>query len=290
VKRNHDSDHSRFTFHISLFTPSTMSRIANTFAQLKAQGRKALIPFITAGDPHPNMTVPLMHALVDGGADVIELGVPFSDPMADGPVIQRASERALAHGVSLTQVIDFVKEFRKTNNATPVVLMGYANPIEAMGAEHFADVAKAAGVDGVLVVDYPPEEAQALVKLLDARALDTIFLLSPTTRDARLEQVGKLGRGYLYYVSLKGVTGAATIDTVEVAKRVSHIKQFTDLPVGVGFGIRDAASAKRVAQVADAVVIGSRLVQEIIDAGADAPARLQALLAGIRAAMDEKAT
>ncbi len=263
-----------------------MSRITSTFTNLKAQGRKALIPFITAGDPNPAMAVPLMHALVAGGADVIELGVPFSDPMADGPVIQRASERALAQGVTLSQVIDFVKEFRKSNQATPVVLMGYANPIEAMGAEKFGDTAKAAGVDGVLVVDYPPEEAQALVKLLDARGLDTIFLLSPTTRDARLAQVGKLGRGYLYYVSLKGVTGAGNIDTAEVARRVSHIKQFTQLPVGVGFGIRDAASAKAVAQVADAVVIGSRLVQEIIDAGSDAPARLQALLSGIRTAMD----
>lgn len=263
-----------------------MSRITSTFTNLKAQGRKALIPFITAGDPNPAMAVPLMHALVAGGADVIELGVPFSDPMADGPVIQRASERALAQGVTLSQVIDFVKEFRKSNQATPVVLMGYANPIEAMGAEKFGDTAKAAGVDGVLVVDYPPEEAQALVKLLDARGLDTIFLLSPTTRDARLAQVGKLGRGYLYYVSLKGVTGAGNIDTAEVARRVSHIKQFTQLPVGVGFGIRDAASAKAVAQVADAVVIGSRLVQEIIDAGNDAPVRLQALLSGIRTAMD----
>lgn len=263
-----------------------MSRIARTFANLKAQGKKALIPFITAGDPNPALAVPLMHALVAGGADVIELGVPFSDPMADGPVIQRASERALAQGVTLTQVIDFVKEFRKTNQATPVVLMGYANPIEAMGAEKFGDTAKAAGVDGVLVVDYPPEEAQSLVTLLDARGLDTIFQLSPTTRDARLAQVGKLGRGYLYYVSLKGVTGAGNIDTVEVARRVSHIKQFTSLPVGVGFGIRDAASAKAVAQVADAVVIGSRLVQEIVDAGADAPARIQALLSGIRTAMD----
>lgn len=263
-----------------------MSRIASTFAALKQQGRKALIPFITAGDPHPSVAVPLMHALVAGGADVIELGVPFSDPMADGPVIQRASERALAQGVTLTQVIDFTKEFRTTNQTTPVVLMGYANPIEAMGLEHFADRAKAAGVDGVLVVDYPPEEAQTLAKLLDARALDTIFLLSPTTRDARLKQVGQLGRGYLYYVSLKGVTGAGTIDTAEVAQRVNHIKTYTDLPVGVGFGIRDAASAKSVAQVADAVVIGSRLVQEIVDAGNEAPARVQALLAGIRAAID----
>lgn len=263
-----------------------MSRIATTFAALKAQNRKALIPFITAGDPLPSMAVPLMHALVTGGADVIELGVPFSDPMADGPVIQRASERALAQGVTLRQVMDFVVEFRKTNQRTPVVLMGYANPIEAMGVEKFADAARTAGVDGVLVVDYPPEEAHALVTLLDARSLDTIFLLSPTTRDARLAQVGKLGRGYLYYVSLKGVTGAGNIDMVDVAQRVNHIKQFTNLPVGVGFGIRDAASAKAVAQVADAVVIGSRLVQEITDAGKDAPARLQALLSGIRAAMD----
>ena len=265
-----------------------MSRIAAAFAALKKQGRKALIPFITAGDPQPSATVPIMHALVAGGADVIELGVPFSDPMADGPVIQRASERALVHGVSLKHVIEFVAEFRKTNNDTPVVLMGYANPIEAMGVEQFADVAKAAGVDGVLVVDYPPEEASALVTLLDARELDTIFLLSPTTRDARLQQVGKLGRGYLYYVSLKGVTGAGNIDTAEVAQRVNHIKKFTHLPVGVGFGIRDAASAKRVAQVADAVVIGSRLVQEILDAGADAPERARVLLTGIRAAMDGK--
>lgn len=263
-----------------------MSRIAATFTQLQAQGRKALIPFITAGDPKPAMTVPLMHALVAGGADVIELGVPFSDPMADGPVIQRASERALAQGVTLSQVIVFVNEFRKTNNATPVVLMGYANPIEAMGVERFADNARAAGVDGVLVVDYPPEEAHALVTLLDARGLDTIFLLSPTTRDARLKQVGELGRGYLYYVSLKGVTGAGNIDTADVAQRVNHIKKFTTLPVGVGFGIRDAASARAVAHVADAVVIGSRLVQEIIDAGDDAPGRLQALLSGIRSAMD----
>ncbi len=266
-----------------------MSRITATFAALKAQNKKALIPFITAGDPTPAMAVPLMHALVAGGADVIELGVPFYDPMADGPVIQRASERALRQGVTLTQVIAFVCEFRKTNHITPVVLMGYANPIEAMGAEKFADAAKAAGVDGVLVVDYPPEEAQTLVTLLDARDLDPIFLLSPTTRDARLEQVGKLGRGYLYYVSLKGVTGAANIDTVEVARRVDHIKQFTQLPVGVGFGIRDAASAKAVAQVADAVVIGSRLVQEIMDAGNDAPARIKALLAVIRTGMDSTA-
>ena len=263
-----------------------MSRIPATLAALKARNKKALIPFITAGDPNPAMTVTLMHALVKGGADVIELGVPFSDPMADGPVIQRASERALAQGVTLSQVFDFVEKFRESNNATPVVLMGYANPVEAMGYAAFAQRAKAAGVDGVLVVDYPPEEAQALVDVLDQSELDTIFLLSPTTRDARLKAVGQLGRGYLYYVSLKGVTGAGHLDTAEVAKRVQHIKSFTTLPVGVGFGIRDADTARRVAQVADAVVIGSRLVEEIIAAGDEAPARITALMSGIRSAMD----
>jgi len=263
-----------------------MSRIDTTMTRLKSEGRKALIPYIMAGFPRLDVTPELMHAMVQAGADIIELGVPFSDPMADGPVIQKAGEAALRLGVGSAEVLDMVRQFRQQNTTTPVVLMGYANPIEAMGAEHFADAANAAGVDGVLVVDYPPEEAQLLVKLLDARGLDTIFLLSPTTRDARLEQVGKLGRGYLYYVSLKGVTGAGNIDTAEVARRVDHIKRFTTLPVGVGFGIRDAESAKRVARVADAVVIGSRLVQEIIDAGADAPPRVQALLAGIRAAMD----
>ena len=263
-----------------------MSRITKRFAALKAEGRAGLVAYFSAGDPDVATSSAILKGMPAAGADLIELGMPFTDPMADGPVIQRASERALAHGVSLKQVIDFTKEFRKTNQATPVVLMGYANPIEAMGAAAFADAAKAAGVDGVLVVDYPPEEAQSLVNLMDARGLDTIFLLSPTTLDARLAQVGKLGRGYLYYVSLKGVTGAGNIDTADVAQRVNHIKQFTSLPVGVGFGIRDAASAKAVAQVADAVVIGSRLVQEIIDAGNEAPARIEALLAGIRKAMD----
>lgn len=263
-----------------------MSRIATTFERLKTQGRKALIPFITAGDPDPSLTVPVMHAMVRGGADVIELGVPFSDPMADGPVIQRSSERALAKGVSLRDVIGYVAEFRKTDNTTPVVLMGYANPIEAMGAENFADHAAGAGVDGVLVVDYPPEEAHALVRLLDARLLDTIFLLSPTTRDARLKQVGELGRGYLYYVSLKGVTGAANLDVAEVAKRIEHIRGYTRLPVGVGFGIRDADTARRVAAVSDAVVIGSRLVEEIAAAGVNAPAWVENFMTEVRKAMD----
>jgi tryptophan synthase alpha chain len=234
-----------------------MSRIAATFAGLKEQGRKALIPFITAGDPDPKLTVPLMHALARAGADVIELGVPFSDPMADGPVIQRSSERALKHGVSLRDVLGCVTEFRKTDGATPVVVFGYANPIEALGVGRFADAAEAAGADGALVVDYPPEEAQPLVAALNAHDLDTIFLLSPTTTDERLGQVAKLGRGYLYYVSLRGVTGASHIDLNDVAARVKHLRGYTRLPVGVGFGIRDAASARAVGAVAAAVVIGS---------------------------------
>ena len=265
-----------------------MSRITSTLTALRERKKKALIPFITAGDPQPAMTVPLMHALVQGGVDVIELGVPFSDPMADGPVIQRASERALAHGVTLSQVIGFVEEFRTSNNTTPVVLMGYANPIEAMGYAAFARRAKAAGVDGVLVVDYPPEEARALVDVLDQHQLDTIFLLSPTTRDARLQSVGKLGRGYLYYVSLKGVTGAGHLDVAEVAARVQHIKSFTSLPVGVGFGIRDAESAKSIARVADAVVIGSKLIQ-LIEATtpALAPSHARHFMAEIRQAIHD---
>lgn len=262
------------------------TRITATFTRLNQQGRKALIPFITAGDPDPASCVPLMHALVAGGADIIELGVPFSDPMADGPVIQRASERALKHGVSLRDVIGWVAEFRKTNSETPVVLMGYANPIEAMGADNFVKAAKAAGADGVVVVDYPPEEAEQLVATLDSAGLDTIFLLSPTTSDARLKQVAELGRGYLYYVSLKGVTGAANIDVADVAQRLARIRSHTKLPVGVGFGIRDGETAHSIAEVADAVVIGSRLVQEIEAAPQDAVNRARLFMSGIRAAMD----
>jgi tryptophan synthase alpha chain len=263
-----------------------MSRIAATFTRLNKKGCKALIPFFTAGDPDPASCVPLMHALVAGGADIIELGVPFSDPMADGPVIQRASERALKHGVSLRDVIGWVADFRKTNSDTPVVLMGYANPIESMGSNQFAKAAKAAGADGVVVVDYPPEEAEQLVSILDGAGLDTIFLLSPTTSDARLKQVAQLGRGYLYYVSLKGVTGAANIDVADVAQRLARIRSHTKLPVGVGFGIRDGETARSIAQVADAVVIGSRLVQEIEAAPAEAAVRARAFMAGVRAAMD----
>jgi tryptophan synthase alpha chain len=267
-----------------------MSRIAATFERLRAHKRKALIPFVTAGDPSPAATVPLMHALARGGADVIELGVPFSDPMADGPVIQRASERALKHGVTLKDVIGYVAAFRSTDIETPVVLMGYANPIEAMGAQRFAHAAKEAGVDGVLVVDYPPEEAHESVAMFDASGLDTIFLLSPTTTDERLKEVAALGRGYLYYVSLKGVTGAGHIDLDDVAQRVARIRAHTKLPVGVGFGIRDPETARRIASVADAVVIGSRLVNEIESApAAEVNARVTDFMRGIRDAMDRTA-
>jgi len=267
-----------------------MSRIAARFESLHRQGRRALIPFITAGDPDPGLAVPLMHALARAGADVIELGVPFSDPMADGPVIQRSSERALKHGVSLRSVLGFLAEFRKTDRETPVVIFGYANPIESLGVERFADAARAADADGVLVVDYPPEEAQALVQMLDARGLDTIFLLSPTTTDARLETIARLGRGYLYYVSLRGVTGASHIDVADVAARVRRVREFTRLPVGVGFGIRDAGSARAVGAVADAVVIGSALIQEMEKAPRDKVAeRVAAFLAPIREALDNLA-
>lgn len=263
-----------------------MTRIQTVFAKLNADRRQALIPFITAGDPHPAATVGLMQALVAGGADILELGIPFSDPMADGPVIQRASERALAHSVSLRDVLDIVREFRKKDSATPIVLMGYANPVEAMGYETFASLAKQVGVDGVLTVDLPPEEAEPLVKVLRQYDLDAIFLLAPTTPQVRVEAVSKLVSGYVYYVSLKGVTGSANIDLADVTQRLDSLRQFLTVPIGVGFGIRDAASAQSVAKVADAVVIGSRLVQEIEEHGANAAQRLTALLREIRTAMD----
>ena len=264
-----------------------MSRIHATFEQLAKGRRKALIPFVTAGDPEPGITLALMHALVASGADVIELGVPFSDPMADGPVIQRASDRALKHGVGLDRVLGFVREFRATNQTTPVVLMGYANPIEAMGAARFVQDAQRAGVDGVLVVDYPPEECASFAPLLRSHGMDLIFLLAPTSSDARIAQVARLASGYLYYVSLKGVTGAGHLDLSGVAERIPRIRRETNLPVGVGFGIRDAATAKAVAQFADAVVIGSAIIQQM----EGAPAGEQVLYAsrfmqGIRAALD----
>jgi tryptophan synthase alpha chain len=267
-----------------------VNRIDATFARLRAAGRTALIPYVTAGDPSPAATVPLLNALVAAGADVIELGVPFSDPMADGPVIQRASERALAQGVGLGIVLGMVTEFRRANTATPIVLMGYANPIEAMGITAFADRASKAGVDGVIVVDYPPEEAHEFADCLDMRGIAPIFLLSPTTPEARMAAVGRMGRGYAYYVSLKGVTGAGHLDTSEVTAKLAEIRKRVALPVGVGFGIRDAGSAQAIAAHADAVVIGSRIIQEIEAGPAEgAPRRAAAWLATIRAAIDQVA-
>jgi tryptophan synthase alpha chain len=268
-----------------------MSRIAATFSKLKDQRKKALIPFVTSGDPSPELSVPLMHAMVKAGADIIELGIPFSDPMADGPAIQRSSERAIKNGVGLRDVLGYVTQFRKTDNVTPVVLMGYANPIEHMGYEAFAKAARASGVDGVLVVDYPPEEGGELFKHLGAQQLDSIFLLAPTSNEARIAAVGKLARGYVYYVSLKGVTGAANIDLTEVAAKLPLIQAVTNLPVGVGFGIRDAATAKSVAGIADAVVIGSRIIQEIENSNAgNVLENVGKLLSGIRTAMDSNNT
>jgi tryptophan synthase alpha chain len=265
-----------------------MSRIVRRFELLHAQGRKALIPFVTAGDPDRDITVPLMRALVDAGADVIELGVPFSDPMADGPIIQRASERALKAGVALKDVIAMVEKFRDGDDVTPVVLMGYGNPIERMGYQTFCQTAETAGVDGVLVVDYPPEECGDLLRLLKQHRLDPIFLVSPTTSEERIGRVAQVASGYIYYVSLKGVTGAANIDLTDVATHIPAIKARCGIPVGVGFGIRDAATARAVSRVADAVVIGSRIVQEMeASSRQDAIANVRDLVRGIRNAMDE---
>jgi tryptophan synthase alpha chain len=264
-----------------------MSRIQSVFSTLKQQGKTALIPYITAGDPHPKFTVSLMHTLVEHGADMIELGVPFSDPMADGPVIQRASERALMHKVGLTAVLEMVKTFRETDQATPIILMGYANPIEAIGAVAFADRAKAADVDGVITVDYPPEECGGFVKELRARDIDPVFLLSPTTEPKRVELIVNQASGFVYYVSLKGVTGAANLDIVEVASRVASIRQQTNLPVGVGFGIRDAATAKATAAIAEAVVVGSRMVLAIEASNeTNLLSNVATLMAELKAAVD----
>jgi tryptophan synthase alpha chain len=270
-----------------------MNRINATFAQLKADKKAALIPFITAGDPSLESTLPVMHALAAAGADVIELGVPFSDPMADGPVIQRSSERALAKGMSLKKVIALVAEFRKTDTTTPVVLMGYANPIEAFGingGHHaFVNAAADAGIDGVLVVDYPPEEADDFAHALYARDLSPIFLLAPTSSSERVHAVAKLARGYVYYVSLRGVTGAGNLDVDDVARKVAAIKSIVPVPVGVGFGIRDGATARAVADVADAVVIGSALVQALVDApAANVAASATEFLGNIRRALDTR--
>ncbi len=269
-----------------------MSRIAARFEALRQAGRKALIPYVTAGDPEPGVTVPLMHAMVEAGADIIELGVPFSDPMADGPVIQAACERALRHHVALHDVLDMVKAFREGDAETPVVLMGYLNPVEVMGYEAFARAAAEAGVDGVLTVDMPPEEADALVAALRGQGLDPIFLIAPTTTPQRIRRIADHASGFLYYVSFKGVTGANRLDVDAVARKLEEVRAATSLPVGVGFGIRDAGSAAAVARVADAVVVGSALVSRIGDL-ADRPETVAGavteVLAGMRAAMDEQA-
>nr|WP_319563848.1 tryptophan synthase subunit alpha [uncultured Rhodoferax sp.] len=282
-----------------------MSRMATTFTQLKAQGRKALIPFVTAGFPFADITPELMHALVAGGADVIELGVPFSDPSADGPVIQNAGDKALAFGIGLTQVLDMVRVFREQNQTTPVVLMGYANPVERYNQVHaaskteaaqasstsatspFVRDAAAAGVDGVLVVDYPPEECENFAAELKSHGLDLIFLLAPTSTDERMQQVARIASGYVYYVSLKGVTGSGALDTGAVEAMLPRIRAHVQCPVGVGFGIRDAATAKAIGRVADAVVIGSKIIQLIDSQPRDqVAATAQTFLREIRTALD----
>lgn len=266
-----------------------MSRIEQRFNELKQAGRKALIPFVTAGDPHPEVTVPLLHAMVEAGADLLELGVPFSDPMAEGPVIQKACERALKHHVGLGDVLAMVKQFREQDNDTPIVLMGYLNPVEIMGYQNFATAAKEAGVDGLLTVDMPPEEAGDLVAALGEADIDPIFLLAPTSVDERIAKICAAASGFIYYVSLKGVTGAANLDVQAVAQKVEQIRRHTDLPIGVGFGIRDADSAARVARVADAVVVGSAVVNRVAE-HAEQPEKINesvcSLLRDMRAAMD----
>ncbi|MCS6945628.1 MAG: tryptophan synthase subunit alpha [Sutterellaceae bacterium] len=240
-----------------------MSRLASCFAALQQAGRKGLIPFLTAGDPAPELTIPLMHAMVAAGADIIELGVPFSDPMADGPTIQRSTQRAIANGGGLRQTLALAQEFRRTDARTPLVLMGYANPIEAMGVDAFTRAARAADIDGVLVVDYPPEECEAFAAALRAVQIDPIFLLAPTSTLQRIARIGQIASGYVYYVSLKGTTGAGHLDVSDVVARIPRLREQVRVPIGVGFGIRDAQSAAAVAQVADAVVVGSRIIEEI---------------------------
>jgi tryptophan synthase alpha chain len=263
------------------------SRIDACFAGLRAADRCALIPYLTAGFPHPGSTVPLMEAMVRGGADLIELGVPFSDPMADGLVIQRANEQALAGGTRLVDVLAAVARFRERDRATPIVLMGYCNPVERMGVAAFVERARAAGVDGVILVDCPPEEGEGLAEPIARAGIDTIFLLAPTSDRQRIDAVARAARGYVYYVSLKGVTGAGHIDTDDVARQVSRLRQAVRLPVGVGFGIRDSATAARIAAFADAVVIGTRVIEVVGDGPAAAAAeRLETFLGAVRTAID----
>ena len=268
-----------------------MSRIATTFARLKAEGRQALIPYVTAGFPYADITPALMHGMVAAGADVIELGVPFSDPSADGPVIQKAGDRALALGIGLTQVLAMVRSFREKDSVTPVVLMGYANPVERYDQQHGADAfvrdAAAAGVDGVLIVDYPPEECAEFAAKLRGSDMDLIFLLAPTSTEQRMQQVADVASGYVYYVSLRGVTGSGALNTAEVEATLPCIRQHVHIPVGVGFGIRDAETARAIGKVADAVVIGSRLIQVIeVQPHERVVAAAMDFLRPIRAALD----
>jgi tryptophan synthase alpha chain len=266
-----------------------VSRLAAKFEELSKKGRKALIPFITAGDPSPAFTVPMMHAMVKAGADIIELGVPFSDPMADGPVIQRASERALSHRMSLRRTLEMAMEFRRTDTKTPVVLMGYLNPIEAMGYEGFANAAQRAEVDGILTVDLPPEEGEECAAQLKARGIDPIFLLAPNSSAERIKKMGEIGAGYLYYVSLKGVTGAGHLNIADVEQKLKEIRANASLPVGVGFGVKDAETAKTIAGIGDGVVIGSALISHIeanLDDTERAKSEIIDLLAAMRQAMD----
>ena len=265
-----------------------MSRIQTTFDKLIHHKRKALIPFVTAGDPHPKLTVPLLHALVHAGADVIELGVPFSDPMADGPTIQRASERALKHHVGLHNVLDMVDEFRRVDAITPIVLMGYGNPIEAMGWETFAQRCATSGVDGVLTVDFPPEEGQEAFAHLEKHGIDPIFLIAPNSTGVRMDMVARQARGYVYYVSLKGVTGAGHLDLTEIEHKIPQLRKHIKLPIGVGFGIRDPATALAVAKLCDGVVVGSRIVQEIEHSTEqDVVANVGSLVKELRQAIDK---
>jgi tryptophan synthase alpha chain len=267
-----------------------MSRIQQCFADLQSRNRKALIPYVTAGDPQPDVTVPLMHALVAAGADLLEVGVPFSDPMADGPVIQAACERALRHHVTLHHVLDMVSEFRQSDADTPVILMGYLNPIEVWGYAAFSQAAAAAGVDGVLTVDMPPEEAGELAAAMKEAGMDTIFLLAPTSDAARMQKVSESASGFIYYVSFKGVTGANRLDVSSVAAKLSELRQHTTLPIGVGFGIRDAETAGQVAEVADAVVVGSVLIKQLAGLAGQPeaiPAALATTVAALRAGIDK---
>lgn len=265
-----------------------MSRIKHCLAELKANNQKALISYITAGDPHPEKTVDIMHALVEAGTDIIELGVPFSDPMADGPVIQLACERALRHGTSLHDVVDLVKAFRKQNSTTPVVLMGYQNPIEIFGVEEFAKAVSGI-VDGVITVDLPPEEGHQITEMYKSENIDPIYLLAPTTRGQRIQMIANMASGFLYYVSFKGITGASRLDIGSVEQKVAEIRQHTELPVAVGFGIKDAQTARLVAACSDAVVVGSAIVSILAEHGDDMPGALikvKSLLRDIKDALD----